>query len=730
MMQLGKEAKILWVTNLPAPYRFPIWDRMSSTINLEVTFLLKEQNWRNWSAPARSKWKYSYLAYPSIQFREFDIIPSIRGVSKLLDGKDILVLGGWEAPSYLWLSIIAKFRKIPRIQFYESTLKSHRFNNIVIRKIRFLIFSQASFIVTAGTDSTRAVEAMGIASEKIVTLFNPVDVDWFYSATRNRKMINSTGHHFLYVGQLIERKRVDLLLRSFANAKNHEDTLTIAGEGLLDSELRELAQSLGITGSVIFTGQRSQKELADLYAQSNTLILPSSNEVWGLVVNEALASGLHVIVSENCGVAEFVKNMKGAYICSVTEQSLQENMQKSAKEWSGYIQNPEILKYTPERYADEFLLHLRNFESDRLRSKLIWLTNIPTPYRIPVWNQLDSRFDLHLVFLNSTEKGRHWILTDSLRNLNYRFLNVKAYFFHDQPFYLGILRTLKYIRNLRAQFIYIDGWESPAFYMTALLANRMGLKLIFGYRSTLKSHRFNNIVIRKIRFLIFSQASFIVTAGTDSTRAVEAMGIASEKIVTLFNPVDVDWFYSATRNRKMINSTGHHFLYVGQLIERKRVDLLLRSFANAKNHEDTLTIAGEGLLDSELRELAQSLGITGSVIFTGQRSQKELADLYAQSNTLILPSSNEVWGLVVNEALASGLHVIVSENCGVAEFVKNMKGAYICSVTEQSLQENMQKSAKEWSGYIQNPEILKYTPERYADEFLLHLRNFESDRLR
>jgi glycosyltransferase involved in cell wall biosynthesis len=263
-----------------------------------------------------------------------------------------LVLGGWETPFYIRTLLLAKRRRIPLIKFYESTQDSHRFTNFIVRKIRSSILSQADFIVTAGSASTKAVEAMGIASEKIVTLFNPVDVSWFHSFARNHRTPVTSGHHYIYVGQLIERKNVATILRSFAAIRNDADTLTIAGDGSLARDLKNLAASLGIAESVTFAGHRNQEELAKLYAASNTFILASTNEVWGLVVNEALASGLHVVVTDKCGVAEFVQDMDGAYICETDQKSLQEAMSKSSRQWNGYIEEPEILKFTPERFAD------------------------------------------------------------------------------------------------------------------------------------------------------------------------------------------------------------------------------------------------------------------------------------------------------------------------------------------------------------------------------------------
>ena len=74
-----------------------------------------------------------------------------------------------------------------------------------------------------------------------------------------------------------------------------------------------------------------------------------------MVVNEALASGLQAVVSDRCGVAEFVENMPGCYITSTDPRSIADAMAKSRQNWNGYIDAPQILDYTPERFADEIV---------------------------------------------------------------------------------------------------------------------------------------------------------------------------------------------------------------------------------------------------------------------------------------------------------------------------------------------------------------------------------------
>ena len=360
---------------------------------------------------------------------------------------------------------------------------------------------------------------------------------------------------------------------------------------------------------------------------------------------------------------------------------------------------------------------------DKTRTpRVLWLTNIPTPYRIPIWTALDRKVDLKLIFLNQTEHGRDWELEKELEHLNYRILGITAFYPSPTiPIYFNFFRPIREIVGSDGSAIYIDGWESPAFFVSALFAKKKQMKVIYGYRGTRESHRFKNSLIRKVQSIILSQADYIATAGEASTKAVEAMGISPTKIITLFNPVDVRWFHSYTQANRTPQSEGHRFIYVGQLIERKNVASIIQAFAAIKDRDDMLTIVGDGPLASDLKKLAYSLSVEDSVLFVGHKNQDELARLYAANNTFILVSTKEVWGLVINEAIASGLHVVVSDKCGAAEFVKNMKGAYICSPDQDSIQNAMIASSQQWSTYIEEPEILKFTPEKFADDLIMRI---------
>ena len=353
---VGSAKKIAFLTNLPAPYRFPIWDKMAEFVDLKVYFLMRERNWRNWSPPINKIWRYEFLGLRSIRIREYDLIPQIFGVKRVLKGIDLVIIGSWEIPFYMRTIFYAKKSGIPIVQFYESINASQRFKSGVIAYLRSVLIRKATLVVTFGPGSTNAVVKMGVPPSSILELFNPVDVSWFNSFAVNNRVTESKGHKYIYVGQLIERKNIFNLIDAFEQIRTELDTLTLVGEGKLFVRLKEYVRFKSLEGKVIFTGQKNQSELASIYSRSNTLILPSENEVWGLVVNEALACGLHVVVSKKSGVSSFVEGMPGAYLCNTDSKSIALGMASSRRSWNGYLEAPLIMKFTPEKFAEQLIL--------------------------------------------------------------------------------------------------------------------------------------------------------------------------------------------------------------------------------------------------------------------------------------------------------------------------------------------------------------------------------------
>jgi len=353
--------RIIFLTNLPAPYRFPIFDKMTEFVDLKVFFILGERNWRNWPAPTNRVWQHEFLDLFSIRIKEYEFVPQFKAAKKVLKCADLVIVGSWEIPIYMRTIYLAKKSGVPIVQIYESIEKSQRFRSGFIARVRSSLIKKATFVVTFGAESTKAVQDMGVPHSSILELFNPVDVSWFHNYSIKNRVPDSDGHKYLYVGQLIERKNLFNLIDAFNHVHSENDTLMIVGEGHLKSTLEEYVKTKTLHGKVIFVGPKNQLDLAAIYSKSNTLVLASENEVWGLVVNEALACGMHVVVSKNSGVSAFVDGMPGVFLSATDSQSIAKSMTESKSQWEGFVESPPIMGFTPELFAELLMAHIEAY---------------------------------------------------------------------------------------------------------------------------------------------------------------------------------------------------------------------------------------------------------------------------------------------------------------------------------------------------------------------------------
>jgi glycosyltransferase involved in cell wall biosynthesis len=134
----------------------------------------------------------------------------------------------------------------------------------------------------------------------------------FYSSRSNevsidrniyRSKYNLPHRYFLCPTRLAPEKNLERLLKAFAKykAENGKWDLVITGSGPQDQKLKTLTKALGLEGNVTFKGWIKTEEMPVYYGLASCVILPSVSEPWGLVVNEAMACSLPVLVSDKCG---------------------------------------------------------------------------------------------------------------------------------------------------------------------------------------------------------------------------------------------------------------------------------------------------------------------------------------------------------------------------------------------------------------------------------------------
>lgn len=326
-----------------------------------------------------------------------------------------------------------------------------------------------------------------------------------------------------------------------------------------------------------------------------------------------------------------------------------------------------------------------------MRPDLLWLTNISTPYTVPVWRELAKHCHFVVACMANEEANRHWdvdtsqapvtILACASLTLNY-----------ETRLYLPNWRLVRLLFS-RPRTVVIDGWESPAGLTAFMLAKVLRCTTVVSYWSTAETHRFSRGPVSWLRRGVFRWADLIYTPGTAARRAAVQSGAAESNVVRGFPTIDTSVFHRRDTDPQVPpeDAFAHRYIYVGQLIERKNVSTLLGAFADASDDQDTLCLVGDGPELGRLIQLSADLALSNRVEFLGHLQPRELRAAYAQSDTLVLPSTTEVWGLVVNEALHCGLRVVVSDRCGVAADAHSWPGVVVTGTTRPELADALKR---------------------------------------
>lgn len=187
------------------------------------------------------------------------------------------------------------------------------------------LFSLAHRCLYIGTHNQVYYQHYGVRDEKLVRTPYSVDNNFFQSGeercqeerlkARDAFGISGDTAVILYAGKLIALKQPLLLLEAFRNvAMKHRAALVYAGDGEFREAVKSRAREYGLH-NVHITGFLNQREMRKAYRAADVLVLPSSRESWGLVVNEAMNFGLPIVVSDQVGCApDLVKPGENGYI--------------------------------------------------------------------------------------------------------------------------------------------------------------------------------------------------------------------------------------------------------------------------------------------------------------------------------------------------------------------------------------------------------------------------------
>jgi glycosyltransferase involved in cell wall biosynthesis len=181
------------------------------------------------------------------------------------------------------------------------------------------VVSNAARIIAVSDAERRQLQQLGIPDTTIRVIPNPIDLDEFGQPVRRgafrQRWSLAADRVVLFLGKLTPRKRVDVLIRAFADIKHSDTRLVIAGNDMGSGPaLKALVRSHGLEGRTIFTGLLRGVERVEALADADVLVYPSEHEIFGLVPVEALLAGTPVIVSDDSGCGEVISTTGGGQV--------------------------------------------------------------------------------------------------------------------------------------------------------------------------------------------------------------------------------------------------------------------------------------------------------------------------------------------------------------------------------------------------------------------------------
>ncbi|GMK41167.1 hypothetical protein PCCS19_42230 [Paenibacillus sp. CCS19] len=296
--------------------------------------------------------------------------------------------------------------------------------------------------------------------------------------------------------------------------------------------------------------------------------------------------------------------------------------------------------------------------------RVLFTTNIPSPYRVDFFNELGKYCDLTVLFESQTDKSRdaNW-LADKVTKFNAVFMK-------------GIKKgsadafcpeVLKYLSLKKYDVIVIGAYHTPTGMMAIQYLKMRNIPFILSSDGGMKKteHRINY----RIKKYFISSASAWLSTGAITNEYLEYYGAKKEKIyvypftsikkaMILEKPLSTEEKLKIRRELGMLEDKI--VLSVGQFIHRKGYDVLLEACKDLDNNIGIYIVGGQPT--EEYIRLKHEFELT-NVHFIDFMKPPQLAKYYQASDLFVLPTREDIWGLVINEAMSQGLPIITTSKC-------------------------------------------------------------------
>ncbi len=339
-------------------------------------------------------------------------------------------------------------------------------------------------------------------------------------------------------------------------------------------------------------------------------------------------------------------------------------------------------------------------------TKIFFNQNIISPYRLPLFEELDREYDVTVWFHTPSSEKREWEAELDEYSFNYKVLNGKnigpltlnpgftlrlldkdfdVYFINENPSTFLQSFSILLVAKLRRKTAVIwsetvDTEKSQE--LPEDLLNKIPIKLWRGFKEAYRRILFKF----SDRFVAFSQMAenYLIRKGVPKGKIETQIQVMPEKLLP--EPKGLDRY----QNKRMILSLGY-------LEERKGVQDMIEAFKQIKQEDYRLVIAGTGPYEKKLKEKAAG---DDRIEFVGYLSEQDKANYFDAADLFILPTHHDPWGLVVNEAIHYGTPVMTTEAAGAKELLDDENILQAGDVTQIK-----NKMSKDYSRPRESPDL-------------------------
>ncbi len=348
----------------------------------------------------------------------------------------------------------------------------------------------------------------------------------------------------------------------------------------------------------------------------------------------------------------------------------------------------------------------------------------PVPFFLSLRRQRKARVPLSYQIELGGRRVRIWHPRFALFPRNFLQAWIPSFEYWSLLPLVWYLHKRQRIDCLHANFCLPDGIA------TSKLARKLHIPYLITEHQAALAELLSKPELKRMMLAAYFRAHKVIAVSEYTAQLLLNAGLSKAKVAVVPNGIDTDLFVHSEHFASI-----RKLIYVGYLVERKGLQYLLKALSILKDSSVSLSIVGDGDYRDELEQLCSKYDLKDSVVFLGEKNAQQVAHLLSEHDALVHPSLIESFGIVVVEAMASGLPVLATQNGGSEYIVTPQSGIIVPARDAQALADGIRALIKtEWdtsliSEYAQNKydirqvvsETIKLYPVKKPSHTVCHL---------